>query len=91
MVVGKRVAPPAGTTVRLEVPDFGQRWAVTVGDDGRAVPVPEDLDAAVTITLDAEDFVVLAGGRRGVEATSPSYAGDEVLGRTVLENLAVTP
>lgn len=91
MVVGKRVAPPAGTTVRLEVPSFEQSWAVTIGDDGRAGAAAGDAAADVTITLGAEDFVVLAGGRRQVDATSPAYDGDAVLGRAVLENLGVTP
>jgi uncharacterized protein (TIGR03083 family) len=91
MVVGKRVAPPPGTTVRLRLPAAGQDWAVTVGDDGRAGAAALDAEAAVTITLSPEDFVVLAGGRRTIEATTPSYEGDAALGRTVLENLAVTP
>ncbi len=39
MVVGKRVAPPVGTTVTLEVPDAGVGWTVRVGEDGRCVPV----------------------------------------------------
>ncbi|MBO9522069.1 MAG: maleylpyruvate isomerase family mycothiol-dependent enzyme [Nocardioidaceae bacterium] len=91
MVVGKRVAPPAGTTVRLAVPDFAETWTVSIGEDGRAGAAPEDAGADVTITLGAEDFVVLAGGRRTVEATAPAYDGDEALGRKVLENLGVTP
>ena len=91
MVVGKRVAPPAGTTVRVDVPDAGQTWTVVIGDDGRAATVePQDLPT-VRITLSAEEFVVLAGGRRGVESTSPKIEGDTALGNAVLANLAVTP
>jgi uncharacterized protein (TIGR03083 family) len=91
MVVGKRVAPPAGTTVRVDVPEAGQSWSVALGDDGRAALVAPADDPTVRITLTAEDFVVLAGGRRGVEATSPKIEGDESLARAILENLAVTP
>lgn len=91
MVVGKRVAPPAGTTVRLDVPDFEQSWALTIGADGRAARALDGASPDVTITLSPEDFVVLAGGRRPVEATSPAYDGDEALGRKVLDSLRVTP
>lgn len=91
MVVGKRVQPPAGTTVRVDVPEAGQTWTVRVGDDGRAALVDPADEPTVRITLGAEDFVVLAGGRRGVEATSPKIEGDAGLGEAVLANLAVTP
>jgi uncharacterized protein (TIGR03083 family) len=91
MVVGKRVQPPAGTTVAVDVPDAGQSWTVRIGDDGRAALV-DPVDApTVRITLGAEDFVVLAGGRRPVEATSAKVEGDTALGHAVLASLAVTP
>jgi uncharacterized protein (TIGR03083 family) len=91
MVVGKRVAPPAGTTVQVDVPDAGESWTVAVGDDGRAARVPAAPSPTVRITLDAEDFVVLAGGRRAVGTTGPRIEGDAELGHAVLTNLAVTP
>ena len=43
------------------------------------------------VALSAEDYVVLSGGRRGVEATDPEISGDEELGRRLLASLAVTP
>jgi uncharacterized protein (TIGR03083 family) len=91
MVVGKRVAPPAGTTVRVDVPDAGKTWTVLVRDDGRAAVVDPVEAPTVRITLSAEDFVVLAGGRRAVGSTSPKIEGDAELGNAVLANLAVTP
>jgi uncharacterized protein (TIGR03083 family) len=91
MVVGKRVAPPAGTTVRVDVPDADQSWTVLVSDDGRASLVDPVEEPSVRITLGAEDFVVLAGGRRGLDAASPKIEGDAELGRAVLSQLAVTP
>jgi uncharacterized protein (TIGR03083 family) len=91
MVVGKRVAPPAGTTVRVDVPEADRSWTVAVGDDGRAGRADTLDDPTVRITLGAEDFVVLAGGRRSVEEASAKVEGDEALGRAVLANLAVTP
>jgi uncharacterized protein (TIGR03083 family) len=92
MVLGKRVAPPPGTAVRIEIPDAGLSWAIRVGDDGRAATV-DDVGAPVeaTIALRPEDFVVLAGGRRAPAATAPRVAGDEELARRVLSSMAVTP
>ncbi|MCW2761638.1 MAG: maleylpyruvate isomerase family mycothiol-dependent enzyme [Marmoricola sp.] len=91
MVVGKRVAPPPGTAVRLAVPDAGLCWTVAVGEDGRAAPVGDEASATTTVTLSPEDFVVLAGGRRAPEATRPVIEGDQEIGRHLLHSLAVTP
>ncbi|RNL77733.1 maleylpyruvate isomerase family mycothiol-dependent enzyme [Nocardioides marmorisolisilvae] len=91
MVLGKRVAPPVGTSVRIEVPEAGQSWTAQIGEDGRAAFVDAVQAPTVAITLSPEDFVVLSGGRRGVDATTPSYAGDAELGRAVLSNFSVTP
>ena len=91
MVVGKRVAPPAGTIVRLAVPDAGLCWTVAVGQDGRAAPVDNHATATATVTLSPEEFAVLAGGRRPPETTRPVIEGDEDLGRRLLQALAVTP
>jgi uncharacterized protein (TIGR03083 family) len=91
MVVGKRVAPPSGTTVRLAVPDMGLRSTVRVGDDGRAAPVEDETTPTTTVSLSPQDFVVLAGGRRAPESTQPVIEGDKDLGQRVLAALAVTP
>lgn len=91
MVLGKRVAPPMGTGVRIDLSDAGASWSVAIGEDGRAARVERLTEPTVLITLSAEDFVVLAGGRRTVEDTSPTFEGDAALGRTLLENLSVTP
>ena len=90
MVVGKRVAPPAGTTVCLAVPDAGLRSTVRVGDDGRASQV-DDQTPATTVTLSPQDFVVLCGGRRPPDSAQARIEGDEDLGRRVLAAMAVTP
>lgn len=91
MVVGKRVAPAPGTVVRVSVPEAALSWTVAVGDDGRAAPADHRAPATATVELGAEDFVVLAGGRRGPERTSPVIEGDEDLARRLLESLVVTP
>ncbi len=91
MVVGKRVAPPTGTTVCVAVPDAGLRWTVRVGDDGRASRVDDEGPPDTTVTLSPQDFVVLSGGRRPPEATQAMVEGDEDLGRRLLAAMAVTP
>ena len=91
MVVGKRVAPPPGTAVRLEVPAAGLGWTVRIGDDGRAARVGDDVEPTTTVALSPEDYIVLAGGRRTPDATDPRVVGDEQLAQRVLESLAVTP
>lgn len=91
MVVGKRVSPPIGTVVRLDVPGADASWTVAIGEDGRAGFTETTDSPTVQIVLSAEDFVVLAGGRRTVEQTSPIFTGDEALGRSVLSNFGVTP
>lgn len=91
LVVGKRVAPPTGTSVRVDVPEAEQSWTVVVGADGRAGFV-DVVDAPTAwITLGAEDFIVLAGGRRSVGTTDPKIEGDAALAEAVLAALAVTP
>lgn len=92
MVVGKRVGPPAGTVVRVEVPDAGRCWTVAVGEDGRAAPVTDDdVKPTITVSLDVTDFLVLAGGRRGPEHTRPLVTGEEDLAHRLLAALAMTP
>ncbi len=91
MVVGKRVAPPPGSTVRLVVPDAGRTWTIAIGDDGRAARSSDDGPATTTVALAAEDLVVLGAGRRGPERTRPRIEGDHELGTRLLASLAVTP
>ncbi|HET6152645.1 MAG TPA: maleylpyruvate isomerase family mycothiol-dependent enzyme [Marmoricola sp.] len=91
MVLGKRVAPPAGTSVQLDVTDARQSWTAMIGEDGRA-GIVEAVDApTVRIRVSAEDFIVLAGGRRSLDVTSPAYDGDAALGHAVLASFCVTP
>ena len=76
MVVGKRVAPPAGTRVRVDVPDAELRW--TVGDRrGRAGHPARRRDRAVeptaAVTLDPRG---LRGARRRPTATGGHTTAD---------------
>jgi hypothetical protein len=45
----------------------------------------------VSLRMDVETFVVLAGGRRPADAVPAEVTGDEALGRRILEAMAVTP
>jgi uncharacterized protein (TIGR03083 family) len=93
MVVGKRVAPPVGTTIVLDITGVSPvHLAVKVDDSGRAVPVTGDPgEAGVTLRMDLETYVVLSGGRRRPEEVSVELTGDAALGESVLRAMAVTP
>jgi uncharacterized protein (TIGR03083 family) len=92
-VVGKLVAPPAGTTVVLDVRGVSPvHLAVEVDDSGRATPLTTDPEQpTVTLRMDVETFTLLCGGRRPVSELPVEVAGDEGLGDKVLEAMAVTP
>jgi uncharacterized protein (TIGR03083 family) len=92
-VVGKRVAPPAGTTAVLDVTGPQQAHAaVLVDDDGRAQPVHSDpVGANVTLRMGTEAFVLLAGGRRAPSVVPVEVLGDRELGDRILAAMAVTP
>jgi uncharacterized protein (TIGR03083 family) len=90
-VVGKRAQAPAGHVVRLEVSGHDPVAAV-VGDDGRGrTATAVDGEPAVTLSMDRETFVLLAGGRRPAEPGHVQVTGDTELGERVLAAMAVTP
>lgn len=91
--VGKRVAPPAGTTVVLDVSGVSPvHLAVEMNEAGRCVPLTADPDApTVSLRMDLETFVVLCGGRRVPEQVEVAVAGDTALGETILRAMGVTP
>lgn len=91
VLVGKRLAPPAGTIVRLHVPEAAIDRAVQVGDDGRAGRAPADAAPTTSVTLTPEAFAILAGGRRDPATVPSTISGDEDLGRRLLAVMAVTP
>jgi uncharacterized protein (TIGR03083 family) len=88
-VVGKRTDAGPGDSVRILVEGCAPA-TVLVGDDGRAAPA-EVGEPTVTISLDREGFIVLAGGRRTPDQVPHEIAGNEELGRQVVAGLAVTP
>lgn len=90
-VVGKKVAPPPGTTAVLDVAG-SEPVAVTIGDDGRGQRLPVVPDRpTVGLAMDRESFIVLAGGRRPVAPDAVAITGDLELGQRIVDSLATTP
>jgi len=87
-VVGKKVAPPEGTTLVFDLgPPLPARFGLVI-EAGRAVP----LDAmpgtpTVTIGTTGETFVRLACGRIGPARADLTIDGDPALGAAVVANL----
>ncbi len=88
-VVGKRTDAAPGDSVRLVVEGCAP-VTVLVGEDGRAAPAEVDAPT-VSIALDREAFIVLAGGRRTPDRVPHEIEGNEKLGGQVVAGLAVTP
>lgn len=86
-VVGKLGRAPDGSRVRLQLTGPLAR-TINVVVDGRA-QVLDDLDAepTATIALDGLLFTRLAGGRVPVDHSAIAYAGDEAVGRRIVEHL----
>jgi uncharacterized protein (TIGR03083 family) len=89
-VVGKRVAPPAGTTVRFELTgDPAGSIDLEVTDRARVVGGLAG-DPTVDIALPGDRFMRIAGGRLS-DSDDPQigvvYAGDATLGGEIITNL----
>jgi uncharacterized protein (TIGR03083 family) len=90
-VVAKRAQAPAGTVVRLEVAGHEPVIAV-VGEDGRGRRgTPDDGGPTVSLAMDRETFIVLAGGRRPARPGAVEVTGDDGLGERILDGMGVTP
>lgn len=93
-VVGKRVAPPDGSSVRYVVTGVLGRLVPVVMEGGRAVVAPgsgPDQPNA-TLTMDQEAFWRLGFGRvdagRVLASGEVKVEGDVALGHRVLESMA---
>jgi uncharacterized protein (TIGR03083 family) len=90
-VLAKRVGAPAGTTLLLEL-EGSAPFGFTVNDAGRGERLPAAPGApTVTLRMDREAFILLAGGRREPEPGTVAVAGDEELAGRVLDSMATTP
>jgi uncharacterized protein (TIGR03083 family) len=95
-VVGKRVAPPDGSTVLLELTGPVARWVAVEMQGGRATALADRPEAPTAwIVTDSETFVELVTGRSAaegkIEAQRAAVHGDEAIGRAVLANLPTIP
>ena len=90
-VVAKRAGAPAGTTAVLDL-EGSEPFAFAVNDSGRGERL-EEAPAAPTVTLrmDREAFIRLAGGRCEPEPGTVTVEGDQDLGRRIVDLLATTP
>jgi uncharacterized protein (TIGR03083 family) len=89
-VLGKRVGAPAGTSLVLDM-EGSAPFAVQIGDDGRGRPVDPPSAPTVTLHMDRESFIRLAGGRCDPEPGRVRVDGDQELGARVLASMATTP
>jgi hypothetical protein len=72
--------------------DGSEPFAFAVNDAGRGERLPEPpADPTVTLRMDRESFIRLAGGRCEPEPGAVAVEGDRELGDRVLASLATTP
>ena len=91
-VLGKKVKPPAGTTVVWDVDgSHPVCHAVVMSESGRAEVLPEPpADPHVRLGMDTETFVVLTAGRRRPDDVAVRVDGDAELGARVLQAMVLT-
>ncbi len=89
-VLGKRVQPPAMSTVRWEVTgETPLELAVRVGADGRASAIDTLVEPSVNLTMSTETFTVLTAGRRDPDEVEVEIDGDQSLGMATLAAMAI--
>ena len=89
-VLGKRIAPPTGTSVVWNITgEVPLEIGAVIGHDGRAAPEVV-ADPTTTLTLTNEAFTVLAAGRRTRDRVDVRIDGDRQLGEAVLDAMALT-
>jgi uncharacterized protein (TIGR03083 family) len=89
-VVGKRVKPPAMSTVQWKVTgETPLELAVRVGEDGRASAIETLDEPSVTLTMTTETFTLLTAGRRDPVEVEVAIDGDQDLGRAILSAMAI--
>jgi uncharacterized protein (TIGR03083 family) len=91
-ILGKRVQPPAMSTVQWNVTgETPLQLAVRVGEDGRASAIESLNEPSVTLTMTTETFTVLTAGRRDPDEVEVEVVGNESLGRATLSAMAIMP
>jgi uncharacterized protein (TIGR03083 family) len=87
-VVGKLGGAPDGSRVAIELTGpLGRTINVAVEGRGQVVDDFAGREPTATISLDGLLFTRLAGGRTTVDRDAVAYAGDEQVGRRIVEHL----
>lgn len=88
-VLAKRAGAAPGTSATLAVMD-SEPVTFEVNDEGRgrAASIAEP---DVRLTMDREEFILLAGGRRALPPEAVKIEGDADLGETILAAMATVP
>jgi uncharacterized protein (TIGR03083 family) len=91
-VLGKKVRPPAGTTVVWDIEGtHAATHAVELTESGRAEPLSDPpARPSARLGMDTETFVVLAAGRRSPEDVDVRVSGDADLAGRVLQAMVLT-
>ena len=90
-VLAKRVGAEPGTTALLEL-EGSDPFAFAVNDArrGERLAAPP-ADVTVTLRMDREAFIRLAGGRCQPEPGTYAVVGDDELADRILDSMATTP
>jgi uncharacterized protein (TIGR03083 family) len=90
-VLGKKVGAASGTSLVLDMAGSAP-FAFVVNDAGRGERLPSPPpEPTVTLRMDRESFIRLAGGRCAAEPGAVAVEGDQDLGARVLAAMATTP
>jgi uncharacterized protein (TIGR03083 family) len=89
-VLGKKVGAQTGTSLVLDMAGSAP-FAFEIDDNGRGQRVAVPDEPTVTLHMDRESFIRLAGGRCAAEPGRVTVDGDQELGERVLASLATTP
>lgn len=90
MIVGKKAGAPDGSTVafRIEGP-AGFTGSVTITDGRGRFAEGDPAEATATLSMDAETFLLLTGGRISADRAAVRIDGDRALAMRVLESINV--
>jgi hypothetical protein len=90
-VLGKKVGAPTGTSLVLDLAGSAP-FAFEIDENGRGQRLAQPpAQPTVTLHMDRESFIRLAGGRCPAEPGKVTVDGDQELGARVLDSLATTP
>jgi len=90
-VLVKKVGATPGTSLVLDMAG-SDPFAFVVNDAGRGERLAEQpAEPSVTLRMDRESFIRLAGGRCDAEPGAVTIEGDQDLGARVVSSLATTP